>query len=134
MDTIGERIRYIRKDRNKLTLDSFGQRIGISAASVSALELGKNNPSEQTIKLICREFGVNEIWLRTGVGEPYAPKSRAEEITEFVGRTISSGSPMQQAFISVLARTSLEEWELFERKLRELLAEADNANTKEDDP
>lgn len=132
METIGERIKYIRKDKNKLTLDVFGKRVGISAASISALELGKNNPSEQTIKLICREFGVNEIWLRTGSGEPYAPKSRAEEITEFVGKTIASGSPMQQAFISVLARTTVDEWELFERKLRELLDEVDDA--KEDDP
>lgn len=132
MDTIGERIKYIRKDCNCLTLDKFGQTIGISNAAVSALESGKNNPSEQTIKLICREFGVNEMWLRTGSGEPYAPKSRAQEITEFVGKTIASGSPMQQAFISVLARTTVDEWELFERKLRELLDEVDDA--KEDDP
>lgn len=130
------RIKQVRESHG-LSQADFGKRLGISRDAVSNLEYNRLKRPEQKepiIKLICREFGVNEIWLRTGVGEPYAPKSRAEEITEFVGRTISSGSPMQQAFISVLARTSLEEWELFERKLRELLAEADNANTKEDDP
>jgi transcriptional regulator with XRE-family HTH domain len=50
-------------------MEKFGSRIGIGKASISLLESGKNNPSVQTITLICREFGVNEQWLRTGEGE-----------------------------------------------------------------
>lgn len=123
MKTIGERIKYIRKDVYKLTLDRFGEKIGISNAAVSALETGKNNPSEQTVRMICREFRVNEEWLRNGLGAPTAPKSRDEEIADFTGQILASGSAFQRAFVSVLARTTPEEWAIFEKKLTELTDE-----------
>lgn len=123
MKTIGERIKYIRKDVYKLTLDRFGEKIGISNAAVSALETGKNNPSEQTVRMICREFRVNEEWLRNGIGAPIAPKSRDEEIADFAGQILDSGSAFQRAFVSVLARTTPEEWAIFEKKLTELIDE-----------
>lgn len=66
MNQINVRIKFVRKEIAKLTLVQFGERIGVSAASVSAIELGKNNPSDQTVKSICREFGIREAWLRTG--------------------------------------------------------------------
>lgn len=66
MNDIGERIRQLRKDTLNLTLVEASARLGISNQSISAIETGKNNPSDQTIRSICREFGVNEIWLRTG--------------------------------------------------------------------
>jgi transcriptional regulator with XRE-family HTH domain len=52
-------------------MEKFGSRIGIGKTSISLLESGKNNPSVQTVSLICREFGVNEHWLRTGEGEMF---------------------------------------------------------------
>lgn len=63
-----DRIREVREHFG-LSMEKFGSRIGIGKASISLLESGKNNPSVQTITLICREFGVNEQWLRTGEGE-----------------------------------------------------------------
>lgn len=65
-----DRIREVR-DHFGLSMEKFGSRIGIGKASISLLESGKNNPSVQTIALICREFGVNEQWLRTGEGEMF---------------------------------------------------------------
>ncbi|MCJ7854917.1 helix-turn-helix transcriptional regulator [Lachnospiraceae bacterium NSJ-143] len=67
------RIKKIRSDMN-LSQEDFGKKIKIVRSSVAKLESGENNPSEQTIALICREFNVNEEWLRTGNGEPYTPK------------------------------------------------------------
>ena len=64
------RIKALRKTEG-LTLEKFGERIGISNSACSALETGKNNPSEQTIRAICREFRVREEWLRTGEGSMY---------------------------------------------------------------
>ena len=61
------RIKKIR-NHNRISQEEFGNKIGITKSSVSLLESGKNSPSEQTIRLICTEFGVNEIWLRTGEG------------------------------------------------------------------
>lgn len=65
-----ERIRKVREHFG-LSMEKFGARIGIGKTSVSLLESGKNNPSTQTVALICREFGVNEQWLRTGEGEMF---------------------------------------------------------------
>lgn len=65
-----DRIREVREHFG-LSMEKFGSRIGIGKASISLLESGKNNPSVQTITLICREFSVNEQWLRTGEGEMF---------------------------------------------------------------
>ena len=65
-----DRIREVREHFG-LSMEKFGSRIGIGKSSISLLESGKNNPSVQTITLICREFGVNEQWLRTGEGEMF---------------------------------------------------------------
>lgn len=68
--TVGERITLIRKD-NKLSMEKFGNRIGITRASVSLIESGTNNPSNQTIDFICKEFNVNREWLLSGEGDMY---------------------------------------------------------------
>lgn len=65
-----ERIRELRKHLN-MTMDEFGARIGLSKAAISLIESGRNGARDQTIFAICREFGVNEQWLRTGEGEMF---------------------------------------------------------------
>lgn len=128
MDTIGKRIKYIRKDLKHLTLEQFGQRIGITASSCSTIESGKNNPSEQTIRLICSEFGVDEVWLRTGVGKPFAPKAREQELNEFI-KSLFYDRP--ESFRSRLLTTLLRfdpngaEWEVLERIYDSVAAEVD---------
>lgn len=66
--TQGERVREIRKSLG-LTLDKFGERIGIKKSTLSLIENDKNNLTEANIKAICREFSVDYIWLTTGEGE-----------------------------------------------------------------
>lgn len=121
MGTINERIRKV-VELSGLSKTAFAQKINVSQQYISKL-VNNGTPSDRTISDICREFGVNEIWLRTGVGEMFAPLSRAEEIAEFIGKTLSRGTPFQQAFIAVLARTTPEEWAIFEKKLLELAEE-----------
>lgn len=60
-----ERIKEIRELSN-LSQRAFAQRIGISGPSVARLESGENNPGEQTIRAICREFGIRREWLEFG--------------------------------------------------------------------
>lgn len=71
MKTIGERILHIRKEAG-LSMAGFGQKIGINSGSVNKLEKNQNNPSDQTIKSICREFHVNYLWLTEGQGDIYS--------------------------------------------------------------
>lgn len=56
-----------------LTQQKFGERIGIKGNTVAQYELGRNEPIDAVLSLICREFGVNEEWLRTGEGEIFKP-------------------------------------------------------------
>lgn len=72
--TLGERVRKIRRQMD-LTQQDFGKRIGIKSNSVSLIESGSRNASDQVILAICREFKVNEEWLRTGGGETFSPKA-----------------------------------------------------------
>ena len=69
---IGYRIKQIRKALD-LTQTEFADRIGSVQNTVTGYESGRRNPSAPVISLICREFGVNEQWLRDGVGEMFAP-------------------------------------------------------------
>ena len=78
---MNERIKEVRKDAG-LTLEKFGEKLNISAASCSNLESGKTNPSAQTFAAIRRVFRVNEEWLRNGTGEKYRKKARGEELAE----------------------------------------------------
>lgn len=111
MDSIGNRIRTVRKE-NGLTLVTFGERIGITNPSLSAIENGKTNPSTQTVMLICREFGVNETWLRTGEGEKYMHLSRRDAVAAYVGKILGGKvTPLESALIEFMAQTSAQEWE-----------------------
>ena len=78
--TQGERIREVRKALG-LTLEKFGEKIGMKKNSVSQLENGKNSVTEQVIKLICREYNVDPTWLTTGEGEMFI-----ESDNEFMAR------------------------------------------------
>lgn len=68
--TLGERIKELRKTLN-LTQQEFCIRIGLKRNSISLVESGKRNISEQAILSICREFNVNKKWLDTGEGEMF---------------------------------------------------------------
>ena len=121
------RIKLVRQ-KEGLTQEQFAGRIGLSRNFVAKIEIGNRMPSDRTITDICREFRVDEVWLRTGVGQMHPPVSRADEIANFLGELLNGGgTPEQRAFIAVMQRTTREEWAMFSRKLRELAAECEAA-------
>ena len=69
-ESIGDRVKKLRKEKG-LTMLEFGESIGMSKASISGIEAGKNGPSEQTVRLICSMYNVDYFWLKTGDGEMY---------------------------------------------------------------
>lgn len=70
MQNFSERLRILRKTLD-LTMDEFGEKLGMTKASISRLEAGLNGASEQTIRLICSTFGVDYFWLTEGKGEMF---------------------------------------------------------------
>ena len=81
---IKDRIKTIRK-KKELTQAEFGQIIGVKGNTVTNYETGLRNPTEAVVKSICREFNVNEHWLRTGEGEMFIELTKEEEIASFIG-------------------------------------------------
>ncbi len=74
---IGDRLKRLRKELD-LTQEAFASRIGSVQNTITGYESGRRNPSAPVISLICREFDVNEEWLRNGTGEMFAPESNDE--------------------------------------------------------
>ena len=68
--TINERVKLVRKDLN-LTMEKFGEQIGLKKAAVSVIENGKCSVTEANIRSLCREFNVDYTWLTTGTGKMY---------------------------------------------------------------
>lgn len=75
---MNERIKTLRKTLN-LTLEQFGERVGVTKMTISRIENGKNNVTEQMCKSICREFNIREDWLRNGTGEMFEDLSEDEK-------------------------------------------------------
>lgn len=98
----------------------FAKKLNLSQPFVSELCSGRSCPSDRTISDICREFDVNETWLRTGEGEMFIEKSREEEIAAFVGNILKGEPDFRRRLVSVLARLSVEEWQMLERMAKQL--------------
>ena len=95
-----DRIKKIRKELD-LTQQKFADRIGVKRNTVGQWECGINPLTDQTISSICREFNVNENWLRTGKGEMFIKQTRDEQIASFVGSIQSSeDDSFKKRFIS----------------------------------
>ena len=128
--SIGERIRQLRRGLD-LTQKEFGEKINLKSNSIALIEGGRNT-SDQTIFAICREFSVNEHWLRTGEGEMFLPKSRNEELLAFVEQLAGSDSnDIRLKIATIMARLSSEDWEAVNRIANEFLRLSDNQALEE---
>lgn len=121
--TQGERVKIIRKEK-ELTLEKFGERLGVGKSAISNIESGARNLTDQMIISICREFNVRKEWLVDGTGEMFVPLSRDEQIEEFMGEVLrNEPNNFKKRLISVLAKLSEDEWEILEKKLKEIVSE-----------
>lgn len=117
--TLGERIKKVRKYFD-LTQREFGERISIKQNSVAQIEMGRNT-SDQTIFSICREFNINETWLRTGEGEMLVQQSKGDELSAAVNQLLSGeSSEFKRRLIVVLSKLDIKEWEMLEKRLNEI--------------
>lgn len=117
---IKDRISYVISASGLKKVD-FAKRIDISPASVSQLCSGITNPSNQTIASICREFGVDRIWLETGAGEPFRPVNRNEEIAAILGRAIVNNDTARDRLIRAFCQIPEELFPYAEKILLEII-------------
>lgn len=89
--TQGERVKMVR-DKAQLTMEQFGNRIGgVSKSTISNIENDNRNLTEHMLKSICREFDVNEKWLKTGEGDMPRKLSEEEEVASLVSNLLEDG-------------------------------------------
>lgn len=112
---MNERLKKLRKTLD-LTQQEFANKIGIARGNIGAYEVGKNAPSDAVISLICKQFNVDENWLRTGEGEMFIKQTRDEQIASFIG-TIQSNEDdsFKKRFVSMLSALDESDWEVLEK-------------------
>ena len=120
---MNERVKQLRKALD-LTLEKFGEKLGVKKSAISLIENGERNLTDQMVKSICREFDVNKEWLRNGTGSMFIERTRDEEIAKFIGtiQSVEDDSFMKK-FISMLAKLDESEWVLLEKMALKLTKE-----------
>lgn len=111
---IGERIKKIRK-KFDLTQTELANRIGSAQNTIARYEMNSRTPSASVIVLICKEFNVNEEWLRTGNGEMFLPRSRNQTITDFAKNLINEPDSFKKRLFEGLAALDEKDWEYLEK-------------------
>ena len=117
-----ERIKELRKALG-LTQQEFAARINVGSSTVAGYETGIRIPTNAVISLICREFSVSEVWLRSGEGTMFVSLGRMAEITRRVAQMAGEDNPFKEKLILALLRIPPEKWHLIEKAAREILAE-----------
>lgn len=95
---MNERIKKLRKALD-LTQREFGERIGVKGNTIAQYEIGRNEPIDAVISLICREFSVSETWLRTGEGEMFQPLSPDDELSQVFSAIAASDDELIKRII-----------------------------------
>lgn len=115
---MNERIKTLRKTLN-LTLEQFGERVGVTKMTISRIENGKNNVTEQMCKSICREFNIREDWLRNGTGEMFEDLSEDEKIASILGSvftdTDSEIYDFKMAVFRELGKLEQKDWVVIQK-------------------
>ena len=129
-----ERIKELRKYLG-LTQAEFGEKIAMRQNGVAWLESGDRKITDRVITTICAVFGVDEIWLRTGEGEMFQTPTRDEQITDFVGKTLSGDgdSDFVKQLLSILAALDDNGWKTLKAAAEVLKKAEDDAKNKPDE-
>lgn len=120
--TQGERVKEIRKALG-LTLEKFGEKLGVGKTAISNIEKGNRNLTEQMTKSICREYGVDYIFLTTGEGEMFVDSD--DDFIEKIDRIMAGESDIRKNAIKALVNASTEDIEALDR-LIDLYLQAKN--------
>ena len=121
--TQGERVNKLRK-KCGLTLEEFGKRLGVTKVAISNIENGNRKLTNQMTVSICREFNVNEIWLRTGEGgddNMFTKVSEDDRYSLNLGRLSITENEFVKNGVNLLAETEPEKLKIIEEFMKEWL-------------
>lgn len=117
---MNNRIKALRKNLG-LSQDTFADKLGLTKNYISLVENGNRNLSEQSIKVLCSIFNVNEDWIRYGKGNMFLDKSKDEEIAEMLADIQLSGEDsFKHRLVSALSKLNEDEWNMLEKLIDDI--------------
>lgn len=127
--TQNERIKEVRKSLG-LTLEKFGERIGLKKSAVSLIENGKNSVTDSNVKAICREFGVDYIWLTTGDGEMFVDTD--DDFIERIDRIMAGEDEARKNLFKFMLELSDDDIEALNNLMQKAIEFSRNNSIKKD--
>lgn len=115
-----ERLLKIRKEQ-KLTQDEFAEKLGLSKNYIWQIEKGERNPSDRTIKDVCRTFRVNYDWLVDGIGDMYQDDDG--DAQAIIDSVLQGENEFARKTLLAFAKMSEEQWELIKDLVNKLKSE-----------
>lgn len=113
-----DRIKKVRSEFG-LNQSEFGKKISISRSAVWKIENGENTPSEQTLRLICKEFGISYIWLTEGI-EPMCLELDTDSMAR-IDDIMTGENEFAKNLFKEFAKLEKEEWMLLEKIIKKLV-------------
>ncbi len=114
--TQGERVKAVRK-KKEMSLEQFGEKLGVTKTAISYIENGKRSLTGQMLTSICREFGVNEVWLRTGEGgdeNMFTEVSDDDRFSLNLGKLSKSENEIAKNMLNAIAEADPEKLKIIE--------------------
>ncbi|RGT74306.1 helix-turn-helix domain-containing protein [Agathobacter rectalis] len=126
--TQGERIREVRNALG-LTLEKFGDRLGVTKVAISNLEKGNRNLTEQMAKAICREFNVDYMWLTTGDGEMFIDTD--DDFIERIDRIMAGEDEARKNLFKFMLELSDDDIAALDRLMKKAIEFTQNNKEKD---
>lgn len=121
-----ERLKKLRKNLD-LTQQAFADKIGMKQNTIAQYEMGRTTPSDAIVFSICREFGVNERWLRNGEGEMFIKSTPYDKAYNRFGYIMENSSPSKKAALSILLELLYsvpdDQWDMIMEQYNEIKKE-----------
>lgn len=123
------RIKAVRKELG-LSQDEFGRRLGLTRGAITNIEYNKTEPKPLFISLLCKEFNVNETWLRTGEGDMFKLDADENALMEWAGSVLGGEEDdFRRRFLKMLSRLNREQWAAIE-DMANMLAESETKDQR----
>ena len=114
--TQGERVKAVR-NKKEMNMEQFGKRLGVQKSAISKIENGTRGLTNQMFTTICREFGVNEVWLRTGEGgdeNMFTEVSDDDRFSLNLGKLSKSENEIARNMLNAIAEADPEKLKIIE--------------------
>lgn len=111
---MNNRLINLRKNTLKMSQKEFGKRIGKEQPTITGYENGTIEITNKTISDICREFNVNEEWLRSGTGKMFKEMTEQDIIKQKINNQLKDGDEFTKNVLYQIAQLTPEEWKAIE--------------------